>query len=212
MERFVITISRGGGCGGRILSVRLAKELGIPCYDKDILRMASEISGIDEGLFEKNDEKVSLPFWKRRGKGDGELLAPNDGGFLSPENIFRYQAYTLRELAKLHSFVVLGRAGNYILNDFPNHVKVALRAPLDYCIEQVMQQRQLDRLAAEQWILKTDKERREHYSYYAGQDWDDPRNFDLVLNPANLDLETCINLIKLCLDSKLEKNASDIQP
>ena len=92
MDHFVITLSRGSGCGGRILGGRLATELGIPCYDSDILRMASEISGIDEALFKKNDERVSLPFWKRKGSGDGSLIAPNSGGFLSEENLFRYQA------------------------------------------------------------------------------------------------------------------------
>lgn len=205
MEHFVITISRGSGCGGRILGGRLATALGIPCYDSDILRMASEISGIDEKLFEKSDERVSLSFWKRKGSGDGELIAPNNGGFLSEENRFRYQAYTLRELAKLHSFVAIGRAANYILEGFPNHISVAVRAPLDYCIPQVMQQRQLDRAEAENWIRKTDKMRQEHYAYYTGGDWNDPKNFDIILNPAKIDLETSVEIIRLCLDSRMAK-------
>ena len=208
MKNRVITISREFGSGGRTIGKSVATQLGIPCYDSDILRMASEISGIDEALFKKNDERVSLPFWKRKGSGDGSLIAPNSGGFLSEENLFRYQAYTLRELAKLHSFVAIGRAANYILDDFPNHISVAVRAPLDYCIKQVMHQRQLDESEAEIWIRKTDKMRQEHYAYYTGRDWNDPKNFDIILNPAKIDLETSIEIIRLCLDSRMAKGNS----
>lgn len=196
MDCFVITISRGCGCGGRILGIRLAKELGIPCYDSDILRMASEISGIDRALFEENDEKVALPFWKRQGSG-------TEHDDISEESLFRHQACALRELAKLHSFVAIGRAANYILDDFPNHISVAVRAPLDYCIRQMMQQREMDAAEAELWIRKTDKMRQEHYAYYTGREWDDPRNYDLILNPAKIDLETSVEIIRQCLDSRM---------
>ena len=59
MQKCVITIARGFGSGGKEIGVKLAERLGIPCYEQQILRMASESSGINEALFNLADEKIA---------------------------------------------------------------------------------------------------------------------------------------------------------
>ena len=80
MQNYVITIARGFGSGGKDIATRLGKELGIPCYERQILTMASDQSGIDESVFVETDEKL---YYRRSGgvtvEKDGVLCVPKDG-------------------------------------------------------------------------------------------------------------------------------------
>ena len=87
MRNIVITISRQYGSGGKTIGAMLAKELGINCYSREILRMASEDSGINEKLFGMSDEKLrKAPWFKTLSRPyDGELLAPEDKDFIKDD-------------------------------------------------------------------------------------------------------------------------------
>ena len=102
MDNFVITIARQYGSGGRTIGEELAKKLGISYYDKDIIRMASEESGIHEQLFGRADENVSTKqrFFAKSGIYKGELIPPQSKDFTSDENLFNYQAKVIRQLAE----------------------------------------------------------------------------------------------------------------
>ena len=86
-ENIVITIARQYGSGGKTIGAMLAKELGINCYSREILKMASEESGINEGLFGMSDEKIKkAPWFKILNRPyDGELLTPEDRDFVSDD-------------------------------------------------------------------------------------------------------------------------------
>ena len=122
MNNLVITISRGYGSGGRTIGERLAEELGFEFYDLEVLKLASEKSGISEMLFAKNDENIkNLPFFKtiaQKPAFKGEVIPPSDKNFVSDENLFNYQALVIRELAKEKNCVFVGRAADFILQDF----------------------------------------------------------------------------------------------
>lgn len=121
MDNFVITIARQYGSGGRTIGEELAKKLGISYYDKDIIRMASEESGIHEQLFGRADENVSTKqrFFAKSGIYKGELIPPQSKDFTSDENLFNYQAKVIRQLAEKESCVIIGRCANMILKDIP---------------------------------------------------------------------------------------------
>ena len=114
MDNFVITIARQYGSGGRTVGEMLAKKLGIGYYDKDIIRMASEDSGIHETLFGRVDEYSSAkkPLFGKNGIYSGELISPQSKDFTSDENLFNYQAKIIRELAGKESCVIIGRCSN----------------------------------------------------------------------------------------------------
>jgi cytidylate kinase len=122
MDNFVITIARQYGSGGRTIGEELAKKLGISYYDKDIIRMASEESGIHEQLFGRADENVSTKqrFFAKSGIYKGELIPPQSKDFTSDENLFNYQAKIIRQLAETESCVIIGRCANMILKDYSN--------------------------------------------------------------------------------------------
>ena len=122
MDNFVITIARQYGSGGRTIGEELAKKLGISYYDKDIIRMASEESGIHEQLFEGQMKMSAIKqrFCKVLESYKGELIPPQSKDFTSDENLFNYQAKVIRQLAETESCVIIGRCANMILKDYSN--------------------------------------------------------------------------------------------
>lgn len=206
MSNCVITISRGYGSGGKTIGKALAEELGYEFYDLEVLRLASEKSGINQKLFAKNDENIKgLPFYKtmsQKGAFKGEVIPPSDKNFVSDENLFNYQAMVIRELAREKNCVFVGRAADFVLSDYNNVLKVNVQAPFDFCVKTVMERDLIDEDTAEKKIKKIDKERAAYYKYYTGAEWSDALNYDITLNGA-IGWDKCIEIIKSALKIKL---------
>lgn len=135
-EKFVITIARGYGSGGRTIGKMLSKNLSIPFYDRDLVYMASEESGINVKLFGQNDESVKKSiFSPASDRYTGDLIPPESSAFVSHKNIFNYQAKIIKDLAVKGSCIIVGRCADYILRDMPNVVKVFVWAPMSDCIK-----------------------------------------------------------------------------
>ena len=156
MDNFVITIARQYGSGGRTVGEMLAKKLGIGYYDKDIIRMASEDSGIHETLFGGVDEYSSAkkPLFGKNGIYSGELISPQSKDFTSDENLFNYQAKIIRELAGKESCVIIGRCSNYILKDYPNVLRVFIHADWDFRMEKAAEKLSMSQKEIEKFFRR----------------------------------------------------------
>ena len=198
MEKIVITIARQYGSGGRTVGEMLAHDLGIKYYDREILKLASDESGINEGLFERADEKLkNTHLFKVAHKAyNGELIPPDSDEFTSNDNLFNYQAKIIRDLAMEESCVIIGRCADFILRDLGHVVSVFVHAPEEFCIEQATKKLSLPRREIEKYIHKTDKRKAEYYKYYTGREWTDARNYDLCLNCGKLGFLRCMEEIK----------------
>ena len=198
MEHTVITIARSYGSGGKTLGKLLAKELNINCYDRELVRIASEKSGINEALFGKVDEKIKTkPFFGISPKiYKGEVLPPNSEGFASDDNLFNYQAKVIKELAEKESCIIIGRCADYILKDYDNVIKLFFYAPREDCIARVMKQNGGTEKEIIRKIEKTDKFRSDYCKYHTGRDWNDARNYDFCLNTTSMSYEKLIEAVK----------------
>ena len=198
MEHTVITIARGYGSGGRTLGKLLAKELGIQCYDRELIRMASEASGINEALFGEVDEKKKNTSLFKLGKKvyKGKVLPPDSDEFVSDDNLFNIQAECIKDLAKKESCVIIGRCADYILKDYDNVIRLFFYAPKEDCIERVMAQNGGTEKDIIKKIEKIDKYRSEFCKYYTGRDWNDARNYDFCLNTTSMSYEKLIDVVK----------------
>ena len=197
MDRFVITIGRLCGSGGTFIGQELCRRLGIELYDRNLLSLAAEDSGISEELFANADEKLksSLIYKVSRSVYKGELIPPESDNFVSNRNLFNYQAKVLKELANRESFVVIGRCADFVLRDHPGLLRVFVTADREFCIRTEEHRLSLSRHDAETRVAKQNKYRAEYYRYYTGQTWDDPRNYDLCLNTGTLSYADCAELI-----------------
>lgn len=206
MEKVIITIARQYGSGGKTIGQMLAKDMGIPFYSREILRMASDDSGIREELFNRADERLrSNPLFGASKKVyKGELITPDKEDFVSDENLFNYQAKVIKDLAEKGSCVIVGRCADFVLKDRPDVVSVFVHAPKDYCMARAMERNSMTEREMEKFIAKTDKYRGDFYHYYTGNVWSDARNYDLCLNSEKLGFEKCVEEIKAYIDVRFK--------
>jgi len=206
MEKVIITIARQYGSGGKTIGQMLAKDMGIPFYSREILRLASDDSGIREELFNRADERLrSNPLFGASKKVyKGELITPDKGDFVSDENLFNYQAKVIKDLAEKGSCVIVGRCADFVLKDRPDVVSVFVHASKEYCMARAMERNSMTEREMEKFIAKTDKYRRDFYHYYTGNAWNDARNYDLCLNSGKLGFEKCVEEIKAYIDVRFK--------
>ena len=203
MDKFIITIARGFGSGGRTIGQMLSKKLGVEFYDKDIIKLASEESGINEALFGQNDEKTKTAL-NKHSVYKGNLITPDKKSFTSEENLFNYTAKVIKQLAEEKSCIIVGRCADFILKDFPNVIRVFIWADEQHCIKNAADIKGiLDSKEALKTIYATDKARAEYYKAHTGHNWNDARNYDLCLNSGDLGFEKCVNIITGYMNLKL---------
>ena len=196
MEKVVITIAREYGSGGRTIGGMLSKKLGIPYYDKDIIRLASEDSGIHERLFGRVDEYSSArkPLFGKTGVYTGELIPPQSKDFTSDANLFTYQAKIIRELAAKESCVIIGRCGNFVLDreEYPNVLRVFVHANWEFRMQESAKKLSKSTREIERFLEKDDKRKKEYCRRFTGHDWTDASFYDLYLDTGVLGYEGCI--------------------
>ena len=200
MDNFVITIARQYGSGGRTIGEELAKKLGISYYDKDIIRMASEESGIHEQLFGRADENVSTKqrFFAKSGIYKGELIPPQSKDFTSDENLFNYQAKIIRQLAETESCVIIGRSADYILKDSDkiNLLRAFIYAPDDVRIHNIMESHNLTEKDAGILLLEKDKRYHKRHLALTGSNRGDRHNRNILIDSSYLGIEGTADYIE----------------
>ncbi len=208
MEKLIITIARQYGSGGKTVGHMLAKELGINCYDRELMRMASDESGISEGMFGKVDEKLKTSPLFRITKNiyKGQLIPPESDEFTSDDNLFNYQAKVIRDLAEEESCVIIGRCADYVLKEYDNVLSVFVHGSHDFCVKNAKERLGYDSdKEVEKFIAKTDKYRADYYKYYTGREWYDARNYDLCLDASKLGFDGCVAEIKAYMDVRFNR-------
>lgn len=187
-KRMIITIGRQYGSGGGEVGKTLGQRLGINVYDKEILKMTSDESGIRESYFHLADEKAgNRLLYKIAHSLIPENDAPSFGSDLvSSDNLFRFQSAMIRKLAQEGSCVFIGRCADYVLAGTENLVRVFIYADLDARIARITEKGYFEESEVQKNIRRMDRERRDYHRYYTGKDWESLENYDLILNSAKL--------------------------
>lgn len=188
---FTICITRTCGSGGTTIAKMLADAYHIDLYDRKLLRLAAEDSGINERMFAAADEGVknSLLYKVSRKVYNGELIPPESGNFVSDQNLFNYQAKVLKELAERESYVVVGRCADYVLRHNPNTISIFLYASREECLRHEMEYMGCSQNDALKEIKRMNRYRRDYYIYHTGKKWRNLENYDLCLNTEKLGYE-----------------------
>ncbi len=192
----IITIARSFGSGGRTIGKMLSEDLGIKYYDKDLIRLASEESGINERFFGRVDEKLKGSFLRKGGVYKGELLSPDSPDFVSDQNLFNYQAKIIKQLADQEPAIIVGRCADYILRDREDVLRVFIFSDMKTAIKNVMDMYGITEKEAVKFITKTDKDRSEYYRHYTGMDWENAKNYNICLDTSRLSYDECVDIIK----------------
>ena len=161
----IITIGRQFGSGGKEVGIRVAKELGIPFYDKEILQEAAKKSGLCEKIFENFDERPKSLLYSIA--MDSYMFAlPGTGvGDSLEQQVYLATFDTIRQIAEQGPCVIIGRCADYALADNPNRLSLFIHAPMDVRIARVAERQDISPEKARALINKTDKRRASYYEY-----------------------------------------------
>lgn len=189
----IITIGREFGSGGRELGIRLADELGIKYYDKEILtRMAEDSDFSEEYISSTVETRQSriLPITVGH-----SISLTSDYRIMQMQELYRTQTKTIRELAEDGDCVIIGRCADYILRDM-KPCRIFVFADIESRVQRCMERRTEDEQSMTEQelrrrILAIDKERAGYYNDFTFQKWGDKKNYDLCINTTELDIREC---------------------
>lgn len=204
----IITIGRQFGSGGKEVGIRVAKELGIPFYDKEILRHAAEKSGLCHKIFENFDERPKSLLYSIA--MDSYMFSlPGTGASDSLEQqVYLATFDTIRNIAAQGPCVIIGRCADYALADNPDHLSLFIHAPLDVRIQRVAKRQKLTPEKARSLILKTDKRRASYYEYYSSKKWGAVDSYDFCIDSSYLGISRTVELIQAMVAHKEHPIAS----
>ncbi len=205
MNPYIITIAREFGSGGKEIALKLSELLGIPCYERQLITLASDKSGIDESLFVEADEKLrrsNIANFLRK-QPSPVVVEPQEKGFISDVNLFNIMADIIRDLAETESCIIVGKCADVILRSYPNVISLFIEAPRHACIKSIMNKMNVTENRAKYLCQKTDQYRSKYYNFYSGgAEWKNPNNYDMILNSDRIGRDECAKLIKAYVEQK----------
>ena len=193
----IITIGRQYGSAGREIGYKIADDLGIKLYDKEMLARAAKESGICEEIFENHDEKPTNSFLYSLVMDTYSMGYTGNTYTDMPINhkVFLAQFDTIKKIAEQGPCVIVGRCADYALADNPDCMHIFIHADLDHRIERISEKMNLPANKARDTILKTDKQRASYYNYYTSKKWGDSRSYHLTLDSGHIGIDGCVDLI-----------------
>ncbi|MBR5267894.1 MAG: cytidylate kinase-like family protein [Lachnospiraceae bacterium] len=196
-KKVIITIGRQYGSGGAEVGKKLGAKLGLDVYDKEILKMTSNESGIRESYFHIADERAGKKLlYKIIQTMVPENTSPSLGSDLvSSDNLFRFQSSVIRKLAQEQSCVIIGRCAEHVLAGEENLVRVFIRADMNARIERIREKGYYAEEDIPKNIKRMDKERRDYHRYFTGKDWESIENYDLILDSSKIGTDGCVECI-----------------
>ena len=205
----IITISREYCSVGHTIAELVSKTLGVPFYDRELIELASQQSGLSPEFIKSNEQKISSGLMYNlllSSTGTVPNSTGMSGGISTkptlplPDQVFNAQRTVILELAKKGPCIIVGRCADFILKhseDIAQNelMNVFVYAPFEERVSHCMERTGFDRSAAEKEIKKMDTYRTNHYSTFTEQNWGQRQNYDLLINSSLLGLEASARLI-----------------
>ena len=195
MGKVVITIARQYGSGGRYIGELVAKELGIPFYDENLITLAAEKSDICHEAAVEADERNASSLLYTLATGSTAMLHSPHYNMPINDRLFLVQSEIITEAAQNGSAVIVGRCADYVLRDDPHVLSVFVHADSEVRAKKVAERNGITKSEAYSLVSKTDRRRANYYNFYTGKRWGEMANYDLCINTGKLGVENAAKLI-----------------
>lgn len=200
----IITIGRQFGSAGREIGYKVAKDLGIKLYDKEMLDRAAKESGICQELFETHDEKPTNSFLYSLVM-DTYSLGYSSGSYTDmPINhkVFLAQFDAIKKIADEGPCILVGRCADYALEEYDNVLTLFIHADIDVRIRRIARIYDLTDAKAKDMIQKTDKRRSSYYNYYSNKKWSAADSYHMCLDSSVLGIDGTAEAIERLVELK----------
>ena len=197
-KKIIITIARQFGSGGREIGELVAKKLGIPFYDKELIKDAAAKGSLNEEILKVTDESAANSLLYTLAMGSNILGAGAHFNYKMPLNdkLFILQSEIIKEYADKGSCVIIGRCADYVLSNSDNLLKIFIYGNIKHR-EARIRERYPDIKSSQVMdvIVKTDKRRASYYNFYTGNKWGAHDNYDLIINSSTFGVKKTAEMI-----------------
>lgn len=190
MKNRIITISREFGSGGRTVGKRTAEQLGIPCYDRELIQKIAGKSGFDEGYIKSLDETAPGGFL-------ASAFSNRTFGQTNEDYLWNIQRKVILELAEQGPCVIVGRCADFILRDQADCLTVFIHADLAFRAQRIVQVYGEREDSPEQRIRDKDKRRAAYHRFYTDMKWGYAKNYQISLDSGLLGIDACVEVLKM---------------
>lgn len=190
MKNRVITISRQFGSGGRTVGKKVAEQLGIPCYDHELIEKIAEESGFAKEYIAERGEYSSHGGWFANAFSDRDFY-----GHSTQDDLWAIQRKVILKLAEEGPCVIVGRCADYILRDEADCLNVFIHASITKRAERIVEQYGEREVSPEKRLKDKDKRRASYYQFYTDQKWGAMQNYHIALDSGILGIEKCAEIL-----------------
>ncbi|MBQ2725342.1 MAG: cytidylate kinase-like family protein [Clostridia bacterium] len=211
MSNFIVTIARQYGSGGREVGQKLSELIGYKFYDKDLITLAAQKSGLSQDALHHVDEKAANSLLYTLALGSSVYSHGVERVNLPiNDRLFVVQSEIIKDLAASgDGAIIVGRCADYVLSGKKNLVRVYITSEFDTRVKTVMKRHELSESQAKDLIVKTDKRRANYYSYYTGEKWGKADKYDLVIATDRLGVEGAAKMVADYIKMLDEMNIAD---
>jgi cytidylate kinase len=205
MENYIINIGRQLGSGGHTIGEKLSGQLNIAYYDKELLQIASQESGLGKEFFERADEKTNIHlFGDFVGWFSSSMNQGYFNNYLRNESLFQIQSDVIRQLAERQSCIFVGRCADYILRDHPRCLNIFITARFEDRLQRIIKKEKISSEKAKEVIERTDKQRSGYYNYYSNKVWGMSTSYHLCINSSLLGIDETVAYIRSFAEKSLK--------
>jgi CMP/dCMP kinase len=203
---YAITISHQLGSGGAYLGQKLSERLGVPFFDREILKKVADELHLAEADLEEREERLTS-FWQSFERiavlSDPVGCLSLDQYLPTDQELFKLESQTIIEIVKQSPAIFIGRCGRYILRDHPDQFSILVHADLPARIERIQQMYCLPANEAKKLVETNDRERAAYIRAFTHQDWLDARLYNLCVNTTQVGLDKTVDLALTCLAGRV---------
>lgn len=186
----IATISREFGSGGRTIGRKLAEELGVPCYDSELIGEIARESGFAEAYVRRAEES-SPSGWA------GALFSTNRAfGPTNEDYLWEVQRRVILELAEKGPCVIVGRCADYILRDRADCLTAFIHADLKFRADRIVRVYGEREASPEERVRDKDRRRAAYHRFYTDMKWGYAKNYQISLDSGTLGLDACVAILK----------------
>lgn len=188
MAHTVITVGREYGSGGRLIAQKAAEALGIPFFDRSIINMAAEETGLSADFIRRTEQQKTSSFLYNLYMST-QSLPVNDQVFIA-------QSEVIRRVAAEGPCIIVGRCADYVLRNQSDvdALNLFIHAPMEERIRRVREEYKVQAPDLRLYILKQDKNRAAYYEHFTDGQWGKAQNYHLAVS-SDLGLETIVRLL-----------------
>lgn len=211
MSNYIVTIARQYGSGGREVGQKLSELIGYKFYDKDLITLAAQKSGLSQDALHHVDEKAANSLLYTLALGSSVYSHGVERVNLPiNDRLFVVQSEIIKDLAASgDGAIIVGRCADYVLSGKKNLVRVYITSEFDVRVKTVMKRHELSESQAKDLIVKTDKRRANYYSYYTGEKWGKADKYDLVIATDRLGVDGAAKMVADYIKMLDEMNIAD---